>query len=291
MSYSRNSCFFLASVVALVTASLNAAPAARISPGSIAPRRPLVSAESKRAVPRPAINTAGCTPVTPSASLATDLLEPGPTATAAMVISASGTTHDLNVDATGCDIGIYVAAGAKNVTVEDVAVHDATRAGIVVDAAPSTTLYADTIYNIGDHPQSGDQYGFGVLTDSAKNVAVDYVTAYLYQKTGFNIRHSTGSVNFNTVTGEGPIGVPLAALNGFEFLNDRLTSIFGNRTELNQYTGPTYGGSGYLLFCTSVQKHVLTTSDQKRFAQLWQNLEAFDDISYYFDPTERCDGT
>lgn len=256
--------------------------------------RAQVSVEGRRpSIIRRSINTAGCQPVTTSAAVQTDLSEVTPAATAAMVITASGTYQYLNVDATGCDIGIYVEPAAKNVVIEDVAVHDATRAGIVVDSAQCTTLFADTIYNTGDHPQSGVQYGFAVLTEGAKNVAIDYVSAYLYQKTGFNIRHSTGSVNLNSVTGEGPIGVPLAALNGFEFLNDKLTSVFGNRTELNQYTGPIYGGSGYLLFCTSVQNHVLTSSssDQKKFARLWQNLEAFDDIPYYFDPTDRCNGT
>ncbi len=213
--------------------------------------------------------------------------------TAAVDIETSGThLTKMNIDATGCDIGVYVAPGAKNVTIEDVSLHGATRAGFVVDGATCTTLLGDTVYNIGDEPQSGNQYGFGVITEGAKNVKVAYTTAYLYQKTGFNIRHSTGYVDYNTVTGDGPIGVPLAALNGFEFLNDQLSSIAENRTSLNQYTGPTYGGAGYLLFCTSVNKHVLgsSSSDQKKFEQ-WQNLEDFDDIPYYFAPTTRCNGS
>lgn len=294
-------CLAFAGMVLQVTPS---ARAATITQSSVAPHRVRVSADAAKPATRRLIGAPpanGCVLVTPTNQVDYVLEEPGAVneapgpgtvaVTAAMTITASGTYQKMNVDATGCDIGIYVPPNVKNVKIEDVTVHDATRAGIVVDGSQCTTLLGDQVYNIGDHPQSGDQYGFGIVSDYAKNLAVDYVTAATYQKTGFNIRHSTGSINLNTVTGDGPIGVPLAALNGFEFLNDNLSAIFGNRTLLNQYTGPIYGGSGYLLFCTSVQKHVLTSSDQKKFAQTWQNLEAFDDIAYYFDPTDRCNGT
>jgi hypothetical protein len=243
------------------------------------------------ASPRTAI--AGCQTVAISAFVEGDLEEPTQTATAAYVIDAPGKYQGLNVDGTGCDIGIYIATGTKNVTISDSVVHDATRAGIVADTTCNTSLFANTVYNIGAHlgplyQPNGVQYGFAVVADTVKSVAINYMSVYLFQKEGFLVIDSSGSVDLNSATGAGMINY--IASNGFEIDGSNLDSVFGNRTELNQYTGPYYGAAGYILCGTSVQHRLLTSSSssQKKFASLYQNLSAFDDIPYYIDGNADC---
>jgi hypothetical protein len=244
-------------------------------------------------VSSPRVAVAGCQTVAISAFVEGDLEEPTQTATAAYVIDAPGKYQGLNVDGTGCDIGIYVAQGTKNVTISDSVVHDGTRAGIVADASCDTVLFGNTVYNIGAHlgplyEPNGVQYGFAVLADTVKSLTIDYVSVYLFQKEGFLVIDSSGSVNLNSATGAGMIDY--IASNGFEIDGSNLSSVFGNRTELNQYTGPIYGAAGYILCGTSVQHRLLTSSSssQARFSTLWQNLSAFDDIPYYISGNADC---
>jgi hypothetical protein len=250
---------------------------------------------SKRAATVPNLHPAiaGCQTVAISAFVEGDLEEPTQTATAAYVIDSPGKYSGLNVDGTGCDIGIYIATGTKNVSISDSVVHDATRAGIVADTTCNTILFGNTVYDIGSHvgplyEPNGVQYGFAVLADTVTKVAIDYVSVYLFQKEGFLVIDSSGSVNLNSATGAGMIDY--IASNGFEIDGSNLDSIFGNRTELNQYTGPYYGAAGYILCGTSVQHHLLTSSSrfEKQFAEFWQNLSAFDDIPYYIDGNADC---
>ena len=240
------------------------------------------------------INTAGtCTTVPISANVQYDLSEPTPTATAAMVIAASGKYTKLQVDGTGCDIGIYIVQGTSNVTISDSAVHDSTRAGIVADTTSKTTLYGDNVYNIGDHTGSmytpdGVQYGFGVDADSGTNVNISSVSISQYQKEGILMYNVAGGyVGYNMATGAGPINY--IASNGFEIDASKLSQITDNRTELNQYTGPTYGGAGYILCGTSVNGHLIGPYfPVEEFAIDWENISLFNDLPYYFSKNANC---
>ena len=53
--------------------------------------------------------------------------------TAALVVTTSGTTVSSNVDGTGCNLGIYVAPGANNVTISGITVSGAGDHGIMAE--------------------------------------------------------------------------------------------------------------------------------------------------------------
>jgi len=254
-----------------------------------------LSAAPLRATHRGAVATVagapGCTPVVISSAVQGDLSEPVAMATAAMVITQPGNYHGLNIDGTGCDIALYIAQGTKNVTVSDSVIHDGTRAGIVADTTSNTLICGDAVYNTGNHMgtvymPNGVQYGFAVLVESAKNAIIQNVSASQYQKEGFLYLNSTGSVSYNMATGSGMVNY--IASNGFEIDASDLNTITDNRTELNQYTGPIYGGAGYIICGTSIKHRLLDPSSMRRFANNLENLSAFDDIPYYFSKNANC---
>lgn len=62
------------------------------------------------------------------------------TLTAAMVISSSQTISGTTLNATGCDIGIYVSPGTSGVTINGVTVTGANQHGILVQDATNVTI-------------------------------------------------------------------------------------------------------------------------------------------------------
>jgi hypothetical protein len=210
--------------------------------------------------------------------------------TAAYVIPGPGSYTQLNIDGTGCDIAVYVPTGMSNVTITDSAVHDGTRAGIAADASVSTRIDGVTVYNIGWHAPTylpnGVQYGFAILAEGAKKFTATNDSVYLFQKEGFSIFDSTGDVENNVATGAGEL--PYIASNGFDVENDKFTAFNGNKTELNQYAGPIYGASGFLVCGVSIEGVLLTSRYTSIFEYLLGNSAHDDDYDYYLDANANC---
>ena len=71
---------------------------------------------------------------------------------AALVVNTSGTTVSSNVDGTGCNLGIYVAPGANNVTISGITVSGAGDHGIMAENVTGLTIQNDTVQGNGVHP-------------------------------------------------------------------------------------------------------------------------------------------
>ncbi len=70
--------------------------------------------------------------------------------------------------------------------------------------------------------------------------------------------------------------------NGFEIDFSELSALSNNSSELNQYTGPIYGGSGYIL-CGVTVNGVLLTPSLGVHQHLATDVSLFNDIPYYID--------
>lgn len=159
------------------------------------------------------------------------------------------------IDATGCDIGVYIAAGTVTITAT---VHDANQFGIFNDGA-TVTVTGSTISNTGHHTgtifePNGVQTGIGVLFAEGSSGSISGNTINNYQKGGVvvdacnplkrpsctvTLPTSVGIEN-NVVTGLGP--VHFIAQNGIQVSRRAVASTFaGNVVSDNIYTQNTFG--------------------------------------------------
>src|SRR6185312_7740621 len=86
--------------------------------------------------------------------------------TSAAIVATSGQTITGTIDATGCDVGVFVGSGVSNVTVT-ATIHDANKVGVLADGATNVTVTGSTISNIGNHTgasfdPNGVQAGNGI---------------------------------------------------------------------------------------------------------------------------------
>ena len=72
--------------------------------------------------------------------------------TAAVVATAGQTISNQTVDATGCDLGIYVGPTASGVTISDTTVSGANDHGIMAEDATNLAIQNSTIENNGLNP-------------------------------------------------------------------------------------------------------------------------------------------
>ncbi len=157
----------------------------------------------------------------------------------AAIVASSSTTYS-GVDATGCDVGVYVGPGVSGVTVTG-SVHDANKVGILVNGGGAgATVTAATVFNIGAHTgaaftPNGVQTGIGVrfATGATGSVSVSTITSY--QKNGIVIRDSAVDSLGNTITGLGP--VDFIGQNGIEYAFGATGTVRGNTITGNFYTG------------------------------------------------------
>lgn len=162
--------------------------------------------------------------------------------------------HDSNskVDATGCNIGVYIDHGSVNVNGAEV--FGANYFGVVVndDAnVVSTDVVQSSIHDIGEKPLNGTQHGVAVyyrafMTGKAiGRIANNNV--FKYQKSGISVNGKGASSNIdgNTVTGQGP--VDYIAQNGVRIAYGADANVTNNRVTGNQYTGAGQASSGGIL--------------------------------------------
>lgn len=155
----------------------------------------------------------------------------------AAVVATSSQTVSGDVNATNCDIGVYVGAGVSGVTVT-ATVHDANRFGIYNDGG-EVIVDGSTVSKIGNHAggvyaPNGVQTGIGVLFDPASSGMIINSAIYNYQKGGIVVKGAGTSavVSGNTVTGAGRIdyiaqnGIQISAGAVAELLNNTVTGHF-----------------------------------------------------------------
>jgi hypothetical protein len=180
----------------------------------------------------------------------------------AALINPAGTVSG-DVDATGCNIGIYYGAvapppppgpggpggpGPGSEMVNMASVHGANYYGIVNNGA-NVTIQNSTVYDIGETPLNGDQHGVGIYfafgTKATGNITGNVL--WNYQKGGIVV-NSLPKVNIsnNTVIGQGPVSY--IAQNGIQLGYGGEGTISNNLIVGNSYTGAGQTDSAGILY-------------------------------------------
>lgn len=186
----------------------------------------------------------------PSASAATSCtatgyIRDGINLTAAL-INPSGTVSG-DVDASGCNIGVYYSAGVTG-TVKGANIHNANYFGVVNNGG-AVTVENSRIHDIGESPLNGDQHGVAVywVYGSAATGAITNNTIWNYQKGGIVVNGvgSSASVSGNTVTGQGPVSY--IAQNGIQIGYGATATVMRNTVSGNSYTGTSTVSGGIIV--------------------------------------------
>src|SRR4051794_11705645 len=162
-----------------------------------------------------------------------------------------------DVDATGCDIGVYVDAG--HTTVSNADVHSATYFGIVTRGAGSTDVSDSQIRDIGEPVFNGAQHGIGVAWIEGSTGSISDSHVFRYQKGGVVVsgENTTADTIGNDVNGRG--ATPITAQNGVQYSFGARGEAAYNTITDNNYTGcsnkdaaktgcPPFVAAGLLLF-------------------------------------------
>lgn len=146
------------------------------------------------------------------------------------------------LDATGCDIGVY-----KPTQVTNANIHGARYYGVVVSGRTVNTTNS-RIHHIGDSPFDGMQRGRAILYINGASGAITGNQVYAFQKNGIEVRGVTAdasnpstdktsaTIANNVVTGRGHIGE--IAQNGIVVLGNASATVKGNTVSHIWYTGP-----------------------------------------------------
>ena len=167
--------------------------------------------------------------------------------TAAMINPPGVFTGD--VDATGCNIGIFYGAGAHG-ALEGASVHGANYFGVVRYGA-SVPINNSVVYQIGEQPFNGTQHGVAIYcADDSPQASPGDITnnlVYAYQKGGIVVNGGNCSANIfgNSVIGNGPVNY--IAQNGIEAGDASRVAIANNYVFGNSYTGANEASSGGIL--------------------------------------------
>ncbi len=161
-----------------------------------------------------------------------------------------------NLDATGCNIGVYYGPGTSG-TVNAATIHGANYYGVVANAA-AVNVTSSSIHDIGETPLNGTQHGVGVLyttilqdgssTGPSATGTLSGTTITNYQKNGVVVSGPGAFVSVlnDTVTGQGP--VDYIAQNGIEIALGGSATVTGNTVSGNWYTPATVTACGLLFF-------------------------------------------
>jgi hypothetical protein len=156
------------------------------------------------------------------------------------------------VDATGCNIGVYFDTGTGLINGADI--HGANYFGVVVNGAV-VDVTDSSIHDIGETPLNGSQHGVGIYYayGSTSSGTIAGNTIWNYQKGGIVANGSGVSVAIrnNVVTGQGPVS--WIAQNGIQIGYGASASVMRNTVSGNSYTGTStvsggiivVGGPGY----------------------------------------------
>ena len=159
----------------------------------------------------------------------------GISAITAALIPTNGQIITSTVDASGCGVGIYIGPGVTGVTIS-ATVSNGLYAGIYVDNGNANVI-GSNVFNIGDSPFSGDQYGVGILYVNGATGAITNTQVSLYQKGGIAVKGISTLVNVSNVVISGLGPVPIIAQNGVEFADEASGSITNSTIQGNSYQG------------------------------------------------------
>jgi hypothetical protein len=194
----------------------------------------VVVAGALAALAAPSAAMAGTSPTCPNGSTLPNGL------TAAVVGNPSGT----DVDATGCDIGVY----DPSVSLSGVTIHGATKYGVYVDGKSGpVAVTGDTVSKIGDQPMDGMQYGYGIYYTGGATGTISNNKVTQYQKNGIVADNGANvSVTGNTVTGLGTVN--FVAQNGIVINGATATAMTGNTVSQNHYGGHGWTATGIYFY-------------------------------------------
>ena len=167
-----------------------------------------------------------------------------------------GGTVTGNLDASGCNIGVYYGPGTSG-SVTNANIFGANYYGVVADGA-GVNISGAQIHDIGEVPFNGAQHGVGVLyttvhqdgttTATPATGTLGGSTISRYQKNGIVVSGTKAAVTVknNTVTGAGPVNY--IAQNGIEIASGATASVTGNTVSGHFYTPATVTACGLLFF-------------------------------------------
>jgi parallel beta-helix repeat protein len=213
-----------------------------------------------------ALASAACTP--------TGLFRDGMYLNAAQI--GGNVTGDL--DATGCNIGVYYDNTTSGNVTAGANIHGANYFGVVVNGdvgAVSVNVTGSAIHDIDETQPNGTQHGVAIyyraLGTGTASGTISGNTLTNYQKGGITVSGSvSATITNNTVTGFGPVSY--IAQNGIQVGVGAKATVNGNTVSANQYTGagltssagilviggPCYGASTVNL---TITKNTLTNND------------------------------
>lgn len=187
--------------------------------------------------------TASCTP--------TGFFRDGINMTAALINPTSTVTGDL--DATGCNIGVYFSTGQG--TVDSATIHGSNYFGVLVNGDASIVAVDVTnsdFHDIGEKPLNGTQHGVAIyyrsfFSGGSASGTISGNTFENYQKGGIvaNGQGTSAVITGNTVTGQGPI--TYIAQNGIQVGFGASASVMRNTVSGNSYSGANFASSGGIL--------------------------------------------
>ncbi len=176
------------------------------------------------------------------ACTATGFVRDGINLTAAL-INPSGEI-DGDVDATGCNIGVYYGSGARG-SLDQASVHGANYYGVVNNGG-KVDIANSTVYDIGETPLNGTQHGVAIYFAFASAARGDIKNnvVWNYQKGGIVVNGplAQATISGNTVIGQGPVN--FIAQNGIQAGFGAEARITGNLVVGNSYTGAGETASG-----------------------------------------------
>jgi hypothetical protein len=163
-------------------------------------------------------------------------------------------TGDL--DAAGCDIGVYYGPGTKG-SVKNATIENARYFG-VVNYGGKVNVANSTISQIGNAPFDGTQHGVGIFftTEATPGVAADVIAKgtikgnilHSYQKGGITVRGvgASATIERNTLTGVGH--VDFIAQNGIQVSFGSSATVKGNTVSGHWYTPDSTEACGLLFY-------------------------------------------
>ncbi|HET6794085.1 MAG TPA: right-handed parallel beta-helix repeat-containing protein [Acidimicrobiales bacterium] len=167
--------------------------------------------------------------------------------TAAMVATAGQSISGQTIDATGCDLGIYIGPSATNVTVDGVTISGANDHAIYAQDTTGVTIKNSTIQNNGVKPTAGVTENKAVELDGSTNSSVTNNTVQN------NV--ADGAIG---VDDDGPLSPGAPAPGPKQPVNASNITVSGNKAP-NNYGGCTIVVAAY--DAGSVVDHITVTGN------------------------------
>lgn len=163
-----------------------------------------------------------------------------------------GPTFTGTVDATTCNVGIYIDSG--KVAIQEAEIFGANYFGILVNGDVNTVsvnITDSSIHDIGEVPLNGAQHGVAIyyraLGVGTAGGTISNNQIYVYQKGGIvaNGAGANVAITDNTVTGEGTVAY--IAQNGIQVGYGATASVMRNTVTGHAYSGLNDAASGGIL--------------------------------------------